>query len=159
MRRPLDHSERAFRDGVARPHPRRRQRAQQRAAVAPVDMRADVQPPAVGGQADLLHDARVAPAPADAKAGIMRAGGGDFQALQRGDFLAALRVILLDVPCVPVARLVLRVDPELIAAPVQRLAPARLVDEARDRSVGRQLRAQMRIFQHPPGHARGRGWA
>ena len=50
-------------------------------------------------------------------------------------FLAALGVILFDVPGVPGARLVLRIEPQLIAAPGERLALRRFVDEAGDRPV------------------------
>jgi len=59
----------------------------------------------------------------------------DGEAFQRAQLLAALKIVLLDVPGVPGARLVLRVDPELIAAPRERFAPRRLMDEAGDRSV------------------------
>ena len=78
----------------------------------------------------------------------MRAALDDLQALDIDDFLAALRVILVDVPGVPVARLVLGIGPELIAAPRQRLAPARLVDETfRSAPSAPTRRAEIRVFE------------
>ena len=62
-------------------------------------------------------------------------------------FLAARGVILFDVPGVPGARLVLRIEPELVAAPGERLALRGFVDEAGDRPVVADLDPQRRVFE------------
>src|SRR5271155_4320733 len=92
------------------------------------------------------------PAPAHPQRRVVRAVRGNGEALQLGDFLAALLVVLIDVPGVPAARLVLAVDPELIAATRQRLAPCGLVYETRDRSVLRELGPQIGVLQAALGH-------
>ena len=55
---------------------------------------------------------RMPPAPDDPQARVVRAARGDLERLQRDDLLAAGLVVLLDVPGVPVARLVLRDRPK-----------------------------------------------
>jgi anaerobic glycerol-3-phosphate dehydrogenase len=77
----------------------------------------------------------MAPAARDAQAGAAGRIFGDDEAFQRAQFLAALGVVLLDVPGVPGARLILRIDPELGAASGERFAPAGFVKEAGDRAV------------------------
>ena len=53
MRRALDHAMRAFEGRARRANRRRRQRAQQDAAVAPVDVRLHIEATPVGGQAQV----------------------------------------------------------------------------------------------------------
>ena len=86
--------------------------------------------------------------------GEMRAGLDDLEAFDVADLLAARGVILVDVPGVPVARLVLGIGPELVAATRQRLAPGRLVDEARDRPVVAEFDPQMRVLEMARADAR-----
>ena len=65
------------------------------------------------------------------------------------DFLAARLIVLVDVPGVPVARLVLRIDPELIAAARRAPRVRCLLDEAGDRAVVADLGAQILVLQPP----------
>ena len=86
----------------------------------------------------------------------MRAALDELDALERGQLLAALGVVLLDVPGVPVARLVDGIDPELVAGAGQRLAAGRLVDEAGDRAVGADRRLQNGVLETRLAGRRGR---
>ena len=76
----------------------------------------DIEARAVGGQHIGLRDGRGAIFAHHADGGAMRAALDELDALERGELLAALGVVVLDVPGVPVARLVDRIGPELVAA-------------------------------------------
>lgn len=103
-----------------------RQRAQQGAPVAPVEFGGDVEAAAVGVERIGLRDRRGAIAPDDAEPRAVRSALDDFDALDLAQFLAARRIVLFEVPGVPVARFVLRIDPELIAAPASASRPVGL---------------------------------
>src|SRR6185312_5819179 len=68
----------------------------------------------------------------------MRAVLDQLHAVEGGELLATLGIVALDVPGIPVARLVDRIHPELVATAVERLAARRLVDKARDTAIGGQ---------------------
>jgi hypothetical protein len=113
-----------------------REGAEEHTAIVPVERRLDIEARRIVGQHIGLGDGRGAIAADDPDRGARRAGVGDGDALDIGDGFAALGIILLDIPGVPIARLVDGIGKELIARTGQRFAAARLVKERRERAVG-----------------------
>ena len=109
---------------VGRPHRDRRQRAQQAMPVAPVDRRLDLEAAAVAPKPIDLRHGRLAEPPHDPDPDIVARRSEELAGFDRGHLDARLRVVVLEVPGVPVARLVAGIDPELVAPARQRLAAA-----------------------------------
>ena len=79
----------------------------------------------------------------------MRAVVDQLDRLDGAKFLAASSDILVDVPGVPFARLVLGIDPELVAAARQRLTSGAFFDQTGDGAVVADLGEQICVLQRP----------
>ena len=145
--RAADDAEGAFERRVIGADRDRRQGAEQDAAVMPVDMRLDVEARRIGPERVGLRHHGVAEALHHLDRCPVRAALDDRDALDLGQFLAVRRVVVLDVPGVPVARLVHGISDELVAAAGQRLAAGALVDEAGDRAVLADDRPDMGVLE------------
>ncbi len=104
----------------------REERAQQDLSLAPIDGRLYVQPPRPGVELVGLIHRRASPTAVYAHRGSQGPVFHIPKAGDRGELLPFKLVVLVYVPRVPLARLV-RVGPELVAAPGQDLAPRRLL--------------------------------
>ena len=109
-------------------------------------------------QPHVLDDAAVAERAHEAHGGAVRAALDDLGRLGRGQLGALLGVPRVDVPRVPLARLV-DVGPQLVAATGEHLAAGALVDHARERAVGGEVDPDELVLQplgarptgRPPG--------
>ena len=86
----------------------------------------------------------------------MRAVLDQLDAVERRQLLAALGIVLVNVPGVPAARLVDRIDPELVAGTRQRFAAARLVEDALERAVGGNRHLQNGVLEQAGAAAEAR---
>src|SRR5687767_7145405 len=114
MRRAADHSGRALEGRMVGAYGKRKSRLQQRPALMPVDVGLELDPCRIRPQAHGLHDLALLKEADDTNRDAMRAPFNDLD-LACGDLCSAARVVVLDVPCIPVTRLV-AVRPQLIAA-------------------------------------------
>src|SRR5690606_33291193 len=114
--------------------------------VVPVDFRLDVEAGAVGFERIGLRHGGGAEPLDDGDGGAVRAVGGDMHLAYLRELDAVSRVVVLDVPGVPVARLVRRIDPELIAAAGKGFASRGLVHEAQDGAVLADGRLEMLVL-------------
>ena len=135
MGRAADDAVRAFEGGGVGADGERKARLQEDAPLVPVDVGLEFEAGRVGPEAAGLHDRAVAEAAGDADGGAVRAASRRPRPRDGGDLLALARVVVLDVPGVPVARLV-DIGPDLVAATGQRLAAGALVEDAGERAVG-----------------------
>src|SRR5207245_1491090 len=125
VRRPLDDTERGLERGAGRADREREARLGQPAAIVPVEARVEVDPRRAGPQADVLDDARVAERALDADRRPVRPVLHELHRAA-GELDALVGVGRVELPGVPLARLV-DVGPDLVAAPVEYLAPRPLV--------------------------------
>src|SRR5688572_25731052 len=128
MRRAADDARRTFERRIVRANGERKPRLQQGAALMPVDLGAEFDARRVRPKPHVLHDLAVMEAAANADGGAMRPILDDLD-LARRNLLAAAQVVVLDVPRIPVTRLV-AVSPDLVAAIGERLAIRALVEQA-----------------------------
>src|SRR5215207_4875262 len=132
----------------------REERTQQNLPLVAFDGRLYVQPPRPGVELVGLTHGRASSTAVHAPRGSQGSAFHIPKAGDRGDLLYLELVVLVYVPRVPLARLV-RVGPELVAAPGRNLAPRLLVVDAAERTVGPDLHPQQLVFQEGARVSRG----
>ena len=134
-----------------------RERPQENAAIVPVERGFDVEAAGTCRKAQHLRNGRRAETANQPDGDAVRALLNDLQALKIGDLLAALGIIALDVPGVPVARLVYRIGHQSVAVTIECFAAGRLVQDRGDGSIGGECHAEHVVFKMRPADGQRTG--